>query len=372
MYRLAYRNFGTHESIVVNHSVDAGGGKTAVRWYELRSPRTTPVVFQQGTFAPGTTSRWMGSIAMDKSGDIALGYSASSSTMAPSIFITGRVPSDALNTFETETRIITGAGSQQDIERWGDYSTMSIDPADDCTFWYTQEYLRFNGSFNWYTRIANFKFPTCGTNVPGASVSPPSLAFGNQNIGTTSASKVVTLTNTGLTTLTISSIAISGGNSGAFLIQSKTCGTTLVSGANCTVSVAFRPTAAGTEASTLVFTDNASPTTQNVALSGTGLNLQITPTSLTFGSQTVGNVSAAQAVTITNRGTTALTFTSFTITGDAVLPGKTCGASLAAGASCRLSIAFEPTASGARTAHVTLTDSATASPQTITITGTGL
>ncbi len=166
MFRLAYRNFGDHESVVVNHSVRVGTGfgntQTGVRWYEIRSPNGTPTVFQQSSFAPDTSFRWMGSIAMDKLGDMALGYSVSSSTLHPKIHFTGRVPSDPVNTMEAEAVIIDGTGSQTSgLKRWGDYSSMSVDPGDNCTFWYTTEYLTTNGTFNWHTRIASFKFPSC-------------------------------------------------------------------------------------------------------------------------------------------------------------------------------------------------------------------
>jgi len=168
MYRLAYRNFGDHEALVVNHSV-AAGSSVGVRWYELRSP-ATPAVYQQGTYAPDSNFRWMGSIGMDNVGNIAVGYSVSSSSMNPAIRYTGRVPSDPSGTMEGETSIIEGTGSQtQNLNRWGDYSSMSIDPVDDCTFWYTTEYLKANGTFNWSTRIASFKFPSCGaTTAPAA------------------------------------------------------------------------------------------------------------------------------------------------------------------------------------------------------------
>jgi hypothetical protein len=174
MYRLAYRNFGSHESLVVNHSITAGSGVGA-RWYEIQNPAANPVVFQSGTFAPDSSYRWMGSIAMDKAGDIALGYSVSSSSMHPAIRYTGRVPSDPLGTMETETSIIEGPGSQTGgLTRWGDYSSMSVDPVDDCTFWYSSEYLPSNGSFNWQTRIASFKFPGCGGPDFSTSASPSS------------------------------------------------------------------------------------------------------------------------------------------------------------------------------------------------------
>jgi hypothetical protein len=167
MYRLAYRNFsGSHESLVVTHSVRVSGSKHSqvdgVRWYELRSPNAAPTVFQQGTYSPDSNSRWMGSIAMDKLGDIALGYSVSSGSIHPAIRYTGRVPTDALGTMESENTIIQGNGSQTTgLNRWGDYSSMAIDPSDDCTFWYANEYLQANGTFNWSTRIASFKFTGC-------------------------------------------------------------------------------------------------------------------------------------------------------------------------------------------------------------------
>ncbi len=167
MYRLAYRNRAGVESIVINHSVAVGtkkrAGITSVRWYEIRNPNTTPTVFQQGTLGTSDSiHRWMGSIAMDKQGDIALGYSASSSSVSPSIRYTGRLVTDPLGTMQAENIIQAGGGSQiGNLHRWGDYSAMTVDPVDDCTFWYTNEYLKAGGSFNWSTRIASFKFPGC-------------------------------------------------------------------------------------------------------------------------------------------------------------------------------------------------------------------
>src|SRR6266566_857814 len=161
MYRLAYRNFGRYETLVVNHSVD-NGGSAAIRWYEIRNPGGTPTVYQHGTYAPDATSRWMGSMGMDAVGNIAIGYSTSSTTVAPSISYTGRLASDPLGSLQAESMIVSGAGSQNGgISRWGDYSALTIDPIDDCTFWYTNEYLQMTGNFNWSTRIASFKFPDC-------------------------------------------------------------------------------------------------------------------------------------------------------------------------------------------------------------------
>ncbi len=167
MYRLAYRKFADgHEALVVNHAVSVGSGRKSTyagtRWYEVRSPNTTPVVFQQSSYGPDTTSRWMGSIAMDKQGNIALGYSASSSAIKPALRYATRLASDAVNTLSNETVVVQGAGSQTGtLSRWGDYSHMSVDPVDDCTFWYTSEYLKADGTFNWSTRIASFKVNGC-------------------------------------------------------------------------------------------------------------------------------------------------------------------------------------------------------------------
>jgi hypothetical protein len=166
MFRLAYRNFGDHEALVVTHSVVAGS-VVGTRWYEIRSPNGTPTLFQQGTFAPDSTYRWMGSIAMDMAGDMALGYSASSTSVNPAVRYTGRTVGDPPGSMESEASIIEGSGVQNGgLSRWGDYSAMSIDPIDDCTFWYTNEYEASTGSFNWSTRIGSFKFPNCGSTTP--------------------------------------------------------------------------------------------------------------------------------------------------------------------------------------------------------------
>jgi hypothetical protein len=162
-FRAAYRAFSDHQSIVLSHSVTAGSS-TGVRWYEVRiSSTNVPSLFQQGTYAPDSSFRWMPSIAMDNVGDIAVGFSVSSGSLHPQIHYTGRLVSDAPGTMsQGEGTIIDGAGSQTSrLTRWGDYSAMNVDPTDNCTFWYTSEYLPANGSFNWKTRIASFKFSGC-------------------------------------------------------------------------------------------------------------------------------------------------------------------------------------------------------------------
>ena len=163
-FRLAYRNFGTFESLVTNQSVEAGGGMSGVRWYEIRSPNTVPVIFQQATYAPGLTDgiyRWMGSIAMDRMGNMALGYSASNATTVfPSVRYTGRLVTDPLGTMpQGEGSIVAGTGSQTGSARWGDYTAMTVDPVDDCTFWYVNEYLPVNAGNTWRIRVGQFTFP---------------------------------------------------------------------------------------------------------------------------------------------------------------------------------------------------------------------
>jgi hypothetical protein len=161
MYRLAFRNFGGHQSLAVTHSVVAGTS-VGLRWYEIRNPFGTPVVHQQGTYVPDSNYRWMGSIAMDHSGDMALGYSITSATQHPGINFTGRLSTDALGTMESEINVVTGAGSEQSPNyRWGDYTSMSVDPVDDCTFWYTNQYYKKDSAQSWSTHVVSFKFPSC-------------------------------------------------------------------------------------------------------------------------------------------------------------------------------------------------------------------
>jgi len=192
MYRLVYRNFGDHESLVVNQTVDTspdpstGVGRNGLRWYELRSVSTSPVVYQQGTFAPlqdptNPLWRWMGSVAMDHGGNLAAGYSASGPNQFPSLFYAGRLASDPLGDLtQGEAVLFAGLGIEANTgifpfrNRWGDYSAITVDPTDDCTFWYTNEYLAPNSPtdilpVDWHTRVASFRFPQC--------VSPTSVSI---------------------------------------------------------------------------------------------------------------------------------------------------------------------------------------------------
>ena len=210
-----------------------------------------------------------------------------------------------------------------------------------------------------------------------ASLSPTSLAFGNQSVGATSAAQTVTLSNTGNAALSITSLTLTGTNAGDFA-QTNTCGSSVAASANCTISVTFKPAASGSRTASVSVTDNASGSPQTVSLSGTGTGTaavaSLSPTSLAFGNQSVGATSAAQTVTLSNTGNAALSITSLALTGtnpSDFAQTNTCGSSVAAGNSCTISVTFKPTASGSRTASVSITDNASGSPQTVSLSGTG-
>ncbi len=181
MYRLAYRNLGAYQSLVLNHSVNPGvsGSIAAPRWYELRNTGSGYTIYQQGTYAPNSTNRWMGSIASDGSGNLAMGYSASSSSINPQIRYAGRLTTDALGTFgQGEATLFAGTGSQtSSSSRWGDYSTMVVDPVDNCTFYYTTEYYQGTSSASWRTRIGSFKYPSCSS-APQIFTGPETASVG--------------------------------------------------------------------------------------------------------------------------------------------------------------------------------------------------
>jgi hypothetical protein len=168
-FRLAYRNFKTYESLVTNQSVEAAPGVAGVRWYEIRRSGGAYSLYQQGTYAPSDgVNRWMGSVAQDKNGDIAAGYSVVNGTdVYPGIRYTGRLAGDPLGQMTLgEGTIVNGSGVQTTTNsRWGDYTDLTVDPVDDCTFWYVNEYYtaasQATSLAGWLTRIASFKLPGC-------------------------------------------------------------------------------------------------------------------------------------------------------------------------------------------------------------------
>ena len=202
MWRLAYRNYGTHEALVTNQSVEAATNMAGVRWYEVRDPGGTPTIFQQGTYAPGVADgihRWMGSIAQDKFGNMALGYSASDATTTyPSVWYTGRLAGDPLGTMpQGEGSIINGTGSQTGSQRWGDYTSMNVDPVDDCTFWYVNEYVPTTSSVGWRLRIGAFRFPECGGGGGDPNINVDPLSLGSTQDPDTQVTLPLDISNTG-------------------------------------------------------------------------------------------------------------------------------------------------------------------------------
>ncbi len=166
MYPLIYRNFGSHQTLVGNHTVDVDGNNLAgVRWFELRDAGAGWFLQQTGTYAPNDGDhRWMGSAAMDGSGNIAVGFSVSGAATFPSIRYASRVASDAPNVLSGgEAECQAGAGAQiASMGRWGDYSRIAVDPSDDCTFWLTSEYYQATADFDFHTRVCTFSLPGCG------------------------------------------------------------------------------------------------------------------------------------------------------------------------------------------------------------------
>lgn len=248
---------------------------------------------------------------------------------------------------------------------------MTIDPVDDCTFWFTEEYEKTTGGFNWSTAIGTFTFPGCGGGGgPAVTLSPTSLTFASTVVGVTSGAKTVTVTNSGTATLNISSITTSGDFAQKIVAQS--CGSTLAVGKSCKIEVTFTPTQAGARTGSLVITDNAPDSPQTVPLSGTGAaQATLTPATKKFPTEKVGTSSPASVFTLTNKQKVALTSIAISTTGDFAVSSTTCTTSLAAKANCKISVTFTPTATGTRTGTLKVADSAVGSPQTSSLSGTG-
>ena len=215
-----------------------------------------------------------------------------------------------------------------------------------------------------------------GQGTPQAVLSSSSISFGSQTLQSSSAAQSVTLTNSGTAALTISSIALAGTNPADFA-QTNTCGSSLATGASCTISVVFTPVAVGSRAASIVITTNAAGSPQTVAVSGVGQGTPqavLSSSSISFGSQTLQSSSAAQSVTLSNPGTAVLTMSSIAVAGTNPVDfaqTNTCGSSLAPNASCAISVVFTPIAVGNRTASIVVTTNAVGSPQTITLSGIG-
>jgi hypothetical protein len=368
MYRFAIRHFSDHDRAVVNHAVgvNSSGTPVAIRWYELYDPAGNVTLNQQGTYAPDSTYRWMASLAEDQFGDIGLGYSASSSTMYPAILFTGRVPTDTLGTMESEMTILNGTGSQtgSDAYRWGDYTAMQVDPADDCTFWYVDQYQTVDGSFDWSTNISSFAFNAC-TTAPNftVGVSPGSLSIPQG--GNESTSVTITPVNGFSGNVTLSASNLPGKVTAVFNPNPTASTSTLT----LTVGATTPPNAY------TVDVNGVSGTLNNQAslhLTVTGIPVAaLTPTSLAFGSVVLGATSAYKAITLQNSGTATLNIAGIVPSGDFAISLNGCGSSLAMGKSCILHVTFTPTQIGTRTGAIIFTNNAPNSPQSVPLSGTG-
>jgi hypothetical protein len=367
MYRFAIRHFSDHDRAVVNHAV-ANGSQVAFRWYELYDPAGNVTLNQQGTFAPDNTYRWMGSMAEDQNADIAVGYSASSSSIFPELLFTGRVPGDPAGTLESEASIFAGKGSQTNSNRWGDYTALQVDPADDCTFWYVDEYLTSSGA-GWSTRIGSFSFSGC-TGSPNYTLSANPNALSIQQGSSGTSTITVNDLNGFNGQVTLSTSGLPSGASAGF--NPNPTGTT----STLTITVG-----AGTPTGTSTVTidgmsgslDNS--TTIQLTVTPSGPQVTFNPTSLTWGKVKVGKTGGAKTETVTNTGGSTLDITSIATSGDFALKAftskKKCGSTLAAGASCIVKVTFTPTQTGTRTGNLTFTDNAPGSPQNVALSGTG-
>jgi hypothetical protein len=371
MFRFAYRNFGTYQSYLASHTVQVGtgnGSQTGIRWYELRG-NGVPALFQSGTISPDQSLyRFMPSIAQDQSGNAAVGYSVSSSAVHPGIEASWW--SLATQTSPTKISVFSGTGDEENTFNWGDYTSMTVDPVDDCTFWYVNQYLSANqtgSGVNWQTRVSNFRLTTCG----GVTLSPSPVSFGPQAVASASPAQQVILKNGQASALTINSIFGGGTNPGDFR-QTNNCGSGLAQGASCTINLTFIPTAIGTRSATLSVSDNATNSPQMVVLSGTGTApVTLSSTSLNFGTVLIGGNRSAAPVALTNHMDVALTGINVGVTGSGFTQINTCGTSIAAHATCKITVTFTPSTTGKQVGAVTINDSAITSPQTIGLTGTG-
>ena len=193
MWRVQYRNFGDYQSLVANFVVNGdGAGTAAIRWFELRTDANGGwALYQEGTFAPDSQNYyWMGSAALDQSGNLTLGYSVSGDTLYPSLGYAGRLVADPLGQMGQGAHMIVTGTAPSLSGRWGDYSALGVDPADGCTFWFTSQYM---ASSVWGTQIASFRFPHCGESSVAADFSP------NESLGLlgTTLTRTVVLTNVG-------------------------------------------------------------------------------------------------------------------------------------------------------------------------------
>jgi len=339
MFRNAYRRFADgHESMFNNYTVSANS-VAGVRWFELR--RTQPgnwAKTQESTYQPDSTWRWMGSIASDNQGNVALGFSASSSSINPQIRYAGRLSTDPANTLSGEQHLFDGTGSQSATgNRWGDYSDLTVDPVDECTFYYTNEYYQTTTSFNWRTRIGYFKFAECSAPQKGTA-------------------HFVVTACTGGAPISNASVSIDGRPYGATLTNG-TYDAALSTGSH-TYSVS--KAGVGTQTGNFMIT-NGQTTNVNACL-GNNPTPSPSPTA-TATSTATATATATATSTATATATAAATATATATATSTVAPSPTPTATATS------TVAPSPTATA--TATATSTATATATPAQITLSATG-
>jgi len=408
-HRAGYRNLGGTESLVVNHTVSTGGVAT-LRWYELRNLSTTPTLFQQGTYAPGDGLwRWVGNPAMDQVGNMALGFSAGNGTVAPSIRYAGRLSSDAAGTMpQAEAILQAGGGAQNGNQgRWGFYNSMTVDPADDCTFWYTNMYFQATG-INWNSRIGAFKYPSCPaavTNDFSVGINPSFnqvLGIGATTTYTVTtqvlsgAAETLTLSATGvpagvtasfspatinagdLATLTVTADASAPGTTTHFTLSGTSASATRTASAQLTivddfglsVSPASRTVTSGTSVTFTITTQVTSGNAQPIALAISGLPQDVTAT-FSPATVTAGDIST---LTLTADANAPSANAVFTVTGTAATGERTATGTLVVASDFSLTLSpAAHTVTAGQSVHYTVTTAVTSgSAETVTLAVTGL
>jgi hypothetical protein len=252
---------------------------------------------------------------------------------------------------------------------WGDWSGAVLDPSDSCTVWVVGEYLPANRSFApfWSTEIASLPAASgCGNT---ATLSPTSLTFGSQQVGTTSPQQTLKLTNGEGTALNIGSISASGD-----FAETDNCGSSLAGNSSCNIHVTFTPTANGTRSGKLTVTDNASNSPQIASLTGTGISqaVLLNPASLVFPTTAIGSAGAVESFSVTNAGGSVLNISAVHVTGNYSETDTCAGSALQPSGNCTIRVTFSPTTVGTIAGAVTVTDSALSSPQTVGLTGAGV
>jgi hypothetical protein len=316
------------------------------------------------------------SVARDKVGNLQgiLGLSGSGASEHPGLdswyYIPGTLQSGSYGFIENPGNDGDAEGTDSLNYRWGDWQGAVLDPSDGCTIWVVGEYLPSNRVSTpfWYTEIGKLP-PADSCSGGGILLSPTSLSFGNQGVGSTSQPQNITLTNQQATAVSITSIFASGDYK-----QTNTCPSSVAAGASCTISVSFTPTTTGTRTGTLTVTDNASNSPQTASLTGTGISssISLSPTSLSFGNQVINTTSSGKSITVTNNGASNVTINSLAISGNYSETDNCAGVTLTVNQTCTVTVKFTPTVIATVSGALTINDTATGAPHVAGLTGSGV